>query len=176
RKLQASQASKSTEASKAKSATKSTLEAAPKSSLQASRASSKLLNQQISAADSTFGPPRVRRSKTAQAQVFKAPEQRHTFGDFLSKQPGKSSTSVLEAAELTFTVGGTVRAPIVTKRPRPHGPGSTPFMPAGPASQPWVPPGRVGDAPFKATKKILPPLAPGPLPTSRKKFQVVRPK
>ncbi|KAF9611997.1 hypothetical protein IFM89_037280 [Coptis chinensis] len=111
-------------------------------------------------------------SKAAQ----RAPEQRHTFGDFLSKQSGKSSTSVLEAAELTFTAGGTVRAPVATKRPRPHGPGSTPFMPAGPTYQPWVPPGQVGDAPFKATKKILPPLAPGPLPTSRKKFQVVRPK
>ncbi|KAF9600646.1 hypothetical protein IFM89_011229 [Coptis chinensis] len=109
-------------------------------------------------------------------QASQAPEQRHTFGDFLSKQSGKSSTSVLEAAELTFTAGGTVRAPIATKRPRPHGPGSTPFMPTGPASQPWVPPGQVGDAAFKATKKILPPLAPSPLPTSRKKFQVVRPK
>ncbi|KAF9625835.1 hypothetical protein IFM89_027433 [Coptis chinensis] len=50
----------------------------------------------------------------------RAPEQRHTFGDILSKQPGKSSTSVFEAAELTFTTGGTVRAPIATKRPRPH--------------------------------------------------------
>ncbi|KAF9620619.1 hypothetical protein IFM89_013645 [Coptis chinensis] len=153
-KTQASQASAPTEASKAKSATKSTTEAAPKSSFQASQASSETPQSTAQPATLTFGPPRVRRSKTAQAQVFKAPEQRHTFGDFLSKQPGKSSTSVLEAAELTFTAGGTVRAPIVTKRPRPHGPGSTPFMPAGPASQPWVPPGRVGDAPFKATKKI----------------------
>ncbi|KAF9595065.1 hypothetical protein IFM89_036524 [Coptis chinensis] len=68
--------------------------------------------------------------------------------------------------------------PIATKGPRPHGPGSTSFMPKpDPKSLKfWVPPGQVGDALFKATKKILPPLAPGPLPTSRKKFQVVRPK
>ncbi|KAF9607129.1 hypothetical protein IFM89_032245 [Coptis chinensis] len=159
-----------TEASKAKSstkskmsATKSTTEATPKSSLQASQTSSSTPQSIAQPATLSFGPSR-------------APEQRHTFGDFLSKQSGKSSTSVLEAAELTFTAGGTVRAPIATKRPRPHGPGLTPFMPAGPTSQPWVPPGQVGDAPFKATKKILLPLAPGPLPTSRKKFQVVRPK
>ncbi|KAF9589614.1 hypothetical protein IFM89_026440 [Coptis chinensis] len=87
----------------------------PKSSLQASQASS-------STPQST-------------AQVFKAPEQRHTFGDFLSKQSSKSSTSVLEAAELTFTAGGTIRAPIAIKRPRPHGLGSTPFKPARPTSQ-----------------------------------------
>ncbi|KAF9587346.1 hypothetical protein IFM89_001336, partial [Coptis chinensis] len=152
-----------TEASKAKSATKSTIEIALKSSLQASQASSETPQSTAQPATLTFGPPR-------------APEQRHTFGDFLSKRSGKSSTSVLEAAELTYTTGGTVRAPIATKRPTPHGPGSTPFMLAGPASQPWVPPRQVGDAPFKATKKILPILAPGPLPTSRKKFQVVRPK
>ncbi|KAF9605210.1 hypothetical protein IFM89_014323 [Coptis chinensis] len=158
------QASKSKSSTKSKmSATKSTTEATPKSSLQASQASSLTPQSTAHPATLTFGPPR-------------APEQRHTFGDFLSKQLGKSSTSVLEATELTFTAGGTVRAPIATKRPRPHGPGSTPFMPAGPSSQPWVPPGQVGDAPFKATKKILPPLAPSPLPTSRKKFQVVRPK
>ncbi|KAF9606691.1 hypothetical protein IFM89_027735, partial [Coptis chinensis] len=138
-------------------------EEAPKLSVQASQASSETPQSTAQPTTLTFGPPR-------------APEQRHTFGDFLSKQSGKSSTSVLEAAKLTFIAGGTVRAPITTKRPRPHGPGSTPFMPAGPASQPWVPPGQVGDAPFKATKKILPPLALGPLPTSRKKFQVVKPK
>ncbi|KAF9590999.1 hypothetical protein IFM89_000544 [Coptis chinensis] len=66
--------------------------------------------------------------------AHRAPEQSHIFGDFLSKQSSKSSTSVLEAAELTFTAGGTVKAPIATKRPRLHGPGSTPFMPVGPAS------------------------------------------
>ncbi|KAF9610929.1 hypothetical protein IFM89_025739 [Coptis chinensis] len=159
-----------TEASKAKSSTKSkmsvtksTTEAAPKSSLQASQASSSTPQSTAQPATLTFGPPR-------------APEQKAHIWYFLSKQLGKSSTSMLEAAELTFTDGGTVRAPIATKRPRPHGSGSTPFKPAGPASQPWVPPGQVGDATFKATKKILPPLAPDPLPTSRKKFQVVRPK
>ncbi|KAF9620997.1 hypothetical protein IFM89_015819 [Coptis chinensis] len=118
------EALESTEASQASSPTQAS------SSKAAKRASSETPQSTAQPATLTFGPPRVRRSKTAQAQVFKAPEQRHTFGDFLSKQPGKSSTSVLEAPELTFTAGGTVRAPIVTKRPKPHGPGSTPFMPA----------------------------------------------
>ncbi|KAF9597731.1 hypothetical protein IFM89_021218 [Coptis chinensis] len=86
----------------------------------------------------------------------------HAFGDFLDKQLGKSSTSVLEATQVTFTAQGTVRAPIATKSPRPHGPGSTPFKPPGLASQPWVPPRQVGDAPFKVTMKIMHPLAPDP--------------
>ncbi|KAF9601863.1 hypothetical protein IFM89_023628 [Coptis chinensis] len=130
-----------------------------------------------SATKSTIGDSKIKFSsisgfiETPQSTKFRQLD----FWTTKSKKIKTAQAQVLSGRANIYHFGNR-RAPIVTKRPRPHGPGSTPFMPAGPASQPWVPPRRVGDAPFKATKKILPPLAPGPLPTSRKKFQVVRPK
>ncbi|KAF9611521.1 hypothetical protein IFM89_032567 [Coptis chinensis] len=112
------------------SATKSNAESTPKSNLQTS--SSSTPQPATEPATLTFGPPRVTRSTTA--KKIKAPEQRHTFGNFLAKQSTKSSTSVLVAPQVAFTDGGTVKAPIETKRPRPHGLGSTPFKPPGLAS------------------------------------------
>ncbi|KAF9590284.1 hypothetical protein IFM89_032292 [Coptis chinensis] len=119
-----------TKTSKAKSATKSTTEAAPKSSLQASQASSETPQSTAQPVTLTFGPPRVRRSKTAQAQVFKG-----TNSNQKAKATWTRINSIYASRASISALGAT-----------------------------------------KATKKILPPLAPGPLPTSRKKFQVVRPK
>ncbi|KAF9623659.1 hypothetical protein IFM89_003691 [Coptis chinensis] len=92
-------------------ATKSNAVAAPKSTLSSSSST----------------PQPAAETTTLIFEPTRAPEQRHTFGDFLAKQLAKSSTSVLAAAQVAFTDGGTVRAPIATKRPRP-------FKLPGPAS------------------------------------------